>query len=243
MRDRGLIQAIVGGLRGPASRLVLVLGVVTLSSAVACTRRPPEGLTSPTAAALSARAPDSFHVTFETSRGRFVVMAHRSWAPNGVDRFYYLVQNRFYDDVRFFRVIPNFVAQFGISGDPKISEVWRRRVFPDDRVRQSNRRGTVTFAHGGPRTRTTQVFVNLVDNARLDNLPPLGFAPIGRVVTGMSVVDRLYGGYGEGPPRGRGPSQDSIMARGNPYVDRRFPRLDRVRSARVTHEWRRATTR
>jgi peptidyl-prolyl cis-trans isomerase A (cyclophilin A) len=225
-------------------RLVAVALGITAAAAPGCARRtPPEALINPTSAALGARAPDSFHVTFETSRGRFVVVAHRSWAPVGVDRFYYLVQNRFYDENRFFRVLPNFVAQFGLPADPRVAAAWKGRVIADDRVRQSNRRGTVSFAHGGPRTRTTQLFINLTDNRRLDDLPPMGFAPIGRVISGMTVVDRLYSGYGEGPPRGKGPSQDSIAARGNAYLDRKFPRLDRVRSARVTGEWRRATRR
>jgi peptidyl-prolyl cis-trans isomerase A (cyclophilin A) len=233
-----------GTRRRIATLALLGVTVALTTTASACARRTaPEALVNPAAAALGARAPDSFHVTFETSRGRFVVAAHRSWAPLGVDRFYYLVQNRFYDETRFFRVLPNFVAQFGLHGDPVVAAAWKGRVINDDRVRQSNRRGTLSFAHGGPRTRTTQVFINLVDNQRLDNLQPLGFAPFARVISGMEVVDRLYSGYGEGPPRGRGPSQDTLAVRGNAYLDRHFPRLDRVRTARVTNEWRRQTGR
>jgi peptidyl-prolyl cis-trans isomerase A (cyclophilin A) len=169
-------------------------------------------------------APDSFQVTFETSRGPFVVQAIRSWAPNGVDRFYALSRAGFFDENRFFRVVPGFIVQFGLNGDPKVNERWDGRAIPDDPVRQSNLRGTVTFAIEGPNTRSHQLFVNLADNPRLD---ALGFAPIGRVVSGMAVVDSIYPGYEEDP------RQAMIQRLGNPYLARMFPKLDYVKTARA----------
>ncbi len=144
---------------------------------------------TPTVAAPTTASPDSFKVRFETSRGPFVVQVYRSWAPHGVDRFYELVQSHFYDENRFFRVVPGFVAQFGINDKPKINDAWDAKRIPDDSVKQSNARGTIVFATEGPNTRTHQLFLNLVDNARLD---PMGFAPFGRVVEGLPVVDSLY---------------------------------------------------
>src|SRR5215470_12077516 len=139
--------------------------------------------------------PDSFRVSFETSRGTFVVECVRAWAPNGVDRFHALVQQHFYDQTRFFRVIPGFVAQFGLSADPKNNAAWDNPI-PDDTVRQSNTHGMLTFAHKGPNTRSHQLFINLVDNKQLDGM---GFSPICRVVDGLTVVDSLYSGYGDSP--------------------------------------------
>lgn len=179
-------------------------------------------------------APDSFRVLFETSRGRFAVTAHRAWAPNGVDRFYYLVTRHVYDGMRFFRVIKGFMVQFGVPGDPKTAATWSDRRIPDDSVRQSNRRGSISFASAGPNTRTTQLFINLVDNRRLDRM---GFAPIAKVAQGMSVVDGLYAGYGEGAPQGAGPSQDRIAAEGNSYLKREFPMLDYIERARIVRVW------
>lgn len=175
-------------------------------------------------------APDSFDVRFETTKGDFVVRARREWAPHGVDRFHRLVEEGFYDDNRFFRVIDGFVVQFGLSGDPRENARWRPRTIPDDEVVTNNDRGTVTFAMAGPDTRTTQLFVNLVDNRRLDTM---GFAPIGEVVEGMDVVESLHSGYGEGAPRGRGPDQSRIHSEGNAYLDEEFPELDAIRRARV----------
>jgi peptidyl-prolyl cis-trans isomerase A (cyclophilin A) len=185
-------------------------------------------------------APDSFRVAFETSRGRFDVVAHRAWAPIGVDRFYDLLRRRYYDDARFFRVVSGFVAQFGLSGDPRVAEAWRMRVIPDEPVRESNRRGRIAFARGARNTRTTQLFINLRDNARLDTLNGFGFPAIAEIVSGMEVVDSLYAGYGDGPNRsgGRGPVQDSIRARGTEYLAQLFPRLDLIRTARVVQAWR-----
>ena len=179
-------------------------------------------------------APDTFVVRFETTQGAFSAQFVRDWAPRGVDRIYYLVRSGFYDDARFFRVIPRFVAQFGASGDPAVNKVWESRTIPDDPVRQSNVRGTIAFATAGPNTRTTQLFVNLAANGRLDRL---GFTPVGRVTDGLArVVDSLYAGYGEGPPRGKGPDQDRLAAEGTVYLAREYPRLDYVRKAVVVRE-------
>ena len=169
-------------------------------------------------------APDSFRVAFETNRGTVVVEALRSWAPNGVDRFHALTSSHFFDGNRFFRVIPGFIVQFGLAGDPKANDPWDAKPIPDDSVRQSNRRGTVTFATEGPNTRSHQLFVNLADNPRLDKL---GFTPIGRVVSGMNVVDSLFAGYEETP------SQRMIQRLGNSYLARMFPKLDFVQTVKV----------
>jgi len=179
---------------------------------------------APPQTAAPGQAPDSFRVAFETSRGPFVVQVTRAWAPLGADRFYELVQQHFFDDSRFFRVVPGFVVQFGLSGDPKANEPWDAKRLPDDSVRQTNARGTLVFATEGPNTRTHQLFINLGDNARLDGM---GFAPMGRVVDGMNVVDSLYGGYGESP------DQQYIQTLGNSYLDRTFPKLDRIETAKI----------
>lgn len=178
-------------------------------------------------------APDSFRVRFETSEGEFVVRVRREWAPHGADRFYNLVRHGFYDGVRFFRVLEGFVAQFGIHGDPEVAAAWRQATIPDDPVVASNERGTLSFATAGPDSRTTQLFINYRDNSQLD---AMGFAPIGEVVEGMEVVDRLHAGYGEGAPRGEGPSQGRIQAEGNAYLEAAFPELDHVERAAVLEE-------
>ncbi len=214
-----------------SGRTVLVATLATAALA-ACQPRT-SSLLNPSPAELAQPAPDSFRVAFETSKGRFIVQAHRAWAPNGVDRFYFLANNKYYDGARFFRVLPNFVVQFGIHSDPKISAAWKERTFPDDPVRQSNQAGFLTYATGGPNSRTTQLFINKGDNSRLDSL---GFAPFGKVIDGMHVVEQFYGGYGEGPPRGGGPDQGQLQSQGNVYLDRRFPRLDSIVRARVIKE-------
>lgn len=191
---------------------------------------PANPLLNPRAPEMNATAPATFRARFETSKGDFVIEVHRAWAPHGADRFYNLVRNGFYDGVRFFRVIEGFMAQFGIHGDPTVAAVWRAARIPDDPVVQSNRRGYVSYAMAGPNTRTTQVFINLVDNVRLDGT---GFAPFGVVVEGMEVVDQLYSGYGEGAPRGKGPAQQYIQAQGNEYLTREFPNLDYVVTATI----------
>jgi len=179
-------------------------------------------------AGLREKAPAVFKARFDTSKGVFVVEVHRDWAPNGADRFYNLVKHGFYDNVRFFRVISGFMVQFGINGDPRVSAKWREARIPDDPVRQSNRRGYITYAMAGPNTRTSQVFINFTDNAGLDRQ---GFSPFGRVISGMNVVDALNAEYGEGVPRGRGPDQGRIQTEGNAYLARQFGRLDYVKKA------------
>ena len=176
-------------------------------------------------------APPVFHTHFETSKGDFTIEVHREWSPNGADRFYNLVSAGFFDDVRFFRVISGFMAQFGINGDPEVAAVWRQQRIQDDRVIQSNTRGFISYAMAGPNTRTTQVFINFGDNSRLDSD---GFSPFGRVVEGMEVVDQLHAGYGEGAPRGRGPAQADLQSRGNAYLEESFPDLDYVVKATVS---------
>jgi peptidyl-prolyl cis-trans isomerase A (cyclophilin A) len=181
-------------------------------------------------AALTEQAPATYRADFDTSKGRFTITVTRAWAPLGADRFYNLVKNGFYDDARFFRVIEGFMVQFGIHGNPTIAKAWMSARIPDDPVKQSNRRGYVTFATAGPNTRTTQVFINFRDNGNLDKM---GFAPFGEVTTGMDVVDRLYNGYGEGAPSGRGPEQGRIQSEGNVYLNKDFPRLDFVKAATI----------
>ena len=176
-----------------------------------------------------AAAPEVFSVKVETTQGDFVIEAHRSWAPHGVDRFYELVQAGFFDDSRFFRVRTNFIAQFGIPGDPAVAARWRDLTIPDDAVNRSNLRGFVSYAMTGPNTRATQLYINLRDNPQLD---AQGFAPIGRVVEGVEVLDKLYAGYGEDAGGGmRGGKQAKMFAGGNSYLDREFPKLDKLVSA------------
>ena len=190
-----------------------------------------KALLNPKHQAWSERAPDVFNVKFETSKGTFLIEVHREWAPRGADRFCNLVRTGFFDDSRFFRVRPGFIAQFGIPGDPKIAAVWREQTFPDDPVRQSNIRGTIAYAMTGPDTRTTQLYINISENSRLD---ADGFSPIGRVIEGMETVDQLYSGYGEDAGGGmRGRKQGKIFEGGNAYLDREFPRLDKLVRARV----------
>ena len=188
-------------------------------------------LESPDSEAMTQTAPDVFLASFATNKGDFVLEVHREWAPNGADRFYNLVRNGFYEDLRFFRVIPSFMVQFGIHGDPEIGKFWREARIPDDPVAQSNTRGFVSFATAGPDSRTTQIFINFSDNTNLDEM---GFAPFAQVVEGMDVVDQLYSAYGEGAPRGPGPEQPRIHSEGNEYLDSDFPFLDRIAKTLVT---------
>ena len=179
----------------------------------------------------SQRSPNLFRARLETSKGSFVIEAHRDWAPRGADRFYNLARAGFFDNSRFFRVRTGFIAQFGIPGDPSVANMWKREAIPDDPVRQSNTRGSIAYAMTGPNTRTTQLYINLSDNTRLD---ADGFAPLGRVVEGMDVVDLLYDGYGENAGGGmRGGKQERIFEGGNGYLDREFPRLDKLIRASI----------
>lgn len=205
-----------------ACLFALVLAAVLAAPASA------QNLANP--AALNEAAPAIYKVQFDTSKGTFVVEVHHDWAPNGADRFYNLVKNGFYDNARFFRVVSGFMVQFGINGDPKLSSVWREARIKDDPVKQSNGRGYITFATAGPNTRTTQVFINFADNSALDNQ---GFAPFGKVVSGMNVVDALYADYGEGAPRGRGPAQDRIQREGNAYLTAEFANMDYIKKATI----------
>lgn len=181
-------------------------------------------------AALTEQAPTTYKVRFDTTKGAFVVQVTRAWAPKGADRFYNLVKNGFYDNVRFFRVISGFMVQFGINGNPSVMAHWRGAPITDDPVTQSNKRGYITFATAGPNTRTSQVFINFNNNTQLDGM---GFAPFGRVISGMDVVDKLNPEYGEGAPRGRGPDQGRMQQEGNAYLAKDFPRLDYVKKATI----------
>lgn len=177
-----------------------------------------------TPAKLTAKAPDTFKVRFETSKGSFIIEVTRSLAPNGADRFYNLVRSGYFTDLEFFRVIPGFMCQFGIHGDPKVAAAWREAQITDDPVKASNVRGAVTFATAGPNTRTTQLFINFGDNSRLDNQ---GFSPFGKVTEGMDVVDKINGEYGEGP------NQSRLQGQGNAYLKKEFPNLDYIKSATI----------
>jgi peptidyl-prolyl cis-trans isomerase A (cyclophilin A) len=208
--------------------------VVALALLAACEKAPPPPpadtatpapAPAPAAEPAPATAPANFRIRIETSRGPLVVEAHRDWSPNGVDRLFQLVEAGYFDNLRFFRVVPGFVVQFGMHGDPATYAQWEARRLPDDPVTQTNRRGMISFATSGPNTRATQLFINLQDNPRLDGM---GFSPVAQVVEGMSVVDAIFSGYGEGPDQGR------IRAEGNAYLEREFPKLDYIRSARVS---------
>jgi peptidyl-prolyl cis-trans isomerase A (cyclophilin A) len=192
-------------------RLFLVVGVAVFGFAL-------------NAAAQAEKAPDTYKVKFDTSKGPFVIEVHRAWAPIGADHFYSLVKSGFYNDVRFFRVVPNFMVQFGMNGDPKVQSAHNTTV-KDDPVKESNKRGYVTFAKtGAPNSRSTQIFINFKDNTFLDGQ---GFAPIGQVVSGMDVVDKINAEYHEQP------NQNEIRSNGNAYLMKEFPKLDYVKTATV----------
>jgi peptidyl-prolyl cis-trans isomerase A (cyclophilin A) len=201
--------------------------------------RPPElaqdrqVLLDPSAPAFQEIAPDSFRVRFETTKGDIVLHVIRAWSPLGADRFYNLVLAGFFDDVAFFRVIPGFVAQFGMHGVPAVNEAWFGHTISDEPVVVPNERFTLTYAKAGPNTRTTQLFINYRDNS--ESLDAQGFAPIGRVVEGTDVLLRLHGDYGDFPPAGNGPDTQCIMQGGNRYLERSFDQLDYIRSATVVN--------
>jgi len=178
------------------------------------------------------KAPDVFKVKFETTKGDFVVEVTRAWSPNGADRVYNLVKIGFFKDLPVFRVVAGFMAQFGIPGDPEMAELWGSANIADDPVTQSNVRGTMTFATAGPNPRSTQFFINYDDNGRLDGM---GFSPFGKVVEGMDVVDGFYSEYGDGPPTGTGPRQDSLRKEGVGYLLQNFPKLDTIKSATLVN--------
>lgn len=184
-------------------------------------------LSNPRMPALNEQAPDTFKARFETSQGDFVVKVDRSWSPHGADRFYNLVKSGYFDGVRFFRAVDNFMVQFGIHGDPKIAMRWLEATIPDDPVKQSNKRGLITYAMSGqPNSRSVQVFINYKDNAFLD---AQGFAPFGEVIEGMEVVDSFYKGYGERTTSAQG----QIASLGNTFLDINFPKLDEIETARL----------
>jgi peptidyl-prolyl cis-trans isomerase A (cyclophilin A) len=176
---------------------------------------------SPAAAAV----PATFKVTFDTTKGPIIVQVHRDWAPIGADHFYQLVKSGYFDGCRFFRVVPGFIVQFGIAADPAVTRKWKQPTLADDKVKQSNLRGTLVYATAGPHTRTTQLFINLADNTR--SLDSQGFAPFASVTTGMSIVDDIYAGYGEAP------QQPLIESQGNTYLLAKFPKLDYIRKATI----------
>jgi peptidyl-prolyl cis-trans isomerase A (cyclophilin A) len=176
-------------------------------------------------ATLTAKAPDVYEVTLKTTKGDIVVQVTRSWAPIGADRFYNLVKHGFYNGAAFFRIVPGFVVQFGLSGDPAVNKAWKNANIKDDPVTQSNKPGMLVFATAGPNTRTTQLFINLGNNAPLDGQ---GFAPFGQVTSGMDVVQKLYAGYGERPDQG------AITSEGKAYIDKNFPMIDKILTATIT---------
>ena len=220
-------------------KTIYLLGVLGLFAAAAAApaqeakkdekpAAPAPGFSDP--AKLTATAPETFQAQFDTTKGKFTIEVTRSLAPQGADRFYNLVRSGFFKDIAFFRVIHGFMCQFGIHGDPGVSAKWREANLPDDPVKGSNARGTITFATAGPNTRTTQLFINFKDNLALDGM---GFSPFGKVIEGMDVVDKINGEYGEGAPRGAGPDQGRIQMEGNAYLKKDFPHLDYIKSATI----------
>jgi peptidyl-prolyl cis-trans isomerase A (cyclophilin A) len=181
-------------------------------------------------ATLNAKAPDVYEATFTTTKGDFVVQVTRSWAPNEADRFYNLVKHGYFSGVEFFRVVPGFVVQFGLTGSPAVNKAWENANIKDDPNTQTNAEGTITFAQtGSPNSRSMQVFINLTDNTRLDHFQQ-GFAPFGQITSGMDVVKTLYGGYGEATTE----HQDEITNQGNAYLEKNFPKLDSIKAAKIT---------
>ncbi len=176
-------------------------------------------------AQLTETAPEKFQVKFDTSKGEFIVEVTRAWSPLGADHFYNLVKNGYYDNCRFFRVVKDFLVQFGINGNPKLNTIWRAANIKDDPVKQSNTKRYITYAKAGaPNSRSTQLFINFKDNSFLDSQ---GFSPFGKVTKGMSVVDSIYNGYGEKP------DQNMIQTQGNAYLEKNFPDLDFVKTATI----------
>jgi peptidyl-prolyl cis-trans isomerase A (cyclophilin A) len=227
MGDDGFCMLTLLWKRRGAGAMVLTATVFLAS----CGKKAPEetATTPPVAAPAPAPmerkpVPDTFRVKFETTKGDFVLEVNRSWAPLGAERFHQLVSSGYYDGSKFFRVVPGFVVQFGLAADPNVTRQAPGEM-PDDPVTQSNTKGTITFATRGPNSRTTQVFINLVDNRRLDQV---GFSPFGTVVEGLSVVEQLYGGYGD-----NGPDQGRIRAQGNSYLETSFPNLDGIKKATI----------
>ncbi|MBI4816509.1 MAG: peptidylprolyl isomerase [Deltaproteobacteria bacterium] len=191
---------------------------------------PSSALLDPTKVTGQSKA--KYSVKFETTKGDVIIDVTRDWAPLGADRFYNLVKIGYFDNVAFFRVIPGFMAQVGIHGDARVNSRWREARIPDDAVKQSNTRGMISFAMAGPNSRTTQIFISYADNSRLNGM---GFSPFGKV-RDMAVMDKIYGGYGEGAPGGRGPSQGRVQMEGNAYLQKDFPELDYIKKATIIAE-------
>jgi len=211
--------------------MILSFSIVSLVAGMVLSTQYKAPLIDPKDPFWSTKAPDVFRAKIESTKGAFVIECHRAWAPLGVDRFYNLVRSGFFDNSRFFRIHANYIAQFGIPGDPAVAGVWRNQSFPDDPVKESNLRGSIAYAMTGPDARTTQIYINLVDNKQLD---AQGFAPIGRVVEGMDIVDQIYSGYGETSGGGmRAGKQAKLFEEGNAYLDREFPKLDKLIKATI----------
>jgi peptidyl-prolyl cis-trans isomerase A (cyclophilin A) len=221
-------------LRNPALLPVLALALAAVTSACGSDRGDETARPAPNPLLIPERftetAPADYRVRLETSAGDVVVDVHRDWAPLGADRFYNLVAGGFFDDTRVYRVVEGFMAQFGLNGDPYVNQAWKSKFLVDDPVVESNTRGRVAFAKAGVHTRTTEIFISYRDNSSLDRE---GFSPIGEVVEGMDIVDAFYAAYGDGPPRGDGPYQAMIEARGNAYLDAEFPELTRIVRATI----------
>lgn len=206
------------------SKTLVLVAIVGLFATVAAAQTGGNKLMNP--AALTEKAPDVFKANFDTSAGAFVIEVHRDWDPSGADRFYNLVKSGFYDECRFFRVVPNFMVQFGINGDPGVSAAWMNAHFKDEKVKQGNKRAYVSFAKpAAPNMRTTQVFINFNDNSQ--SLDPQGFSAFGQVTSGMNVVDKIYSGYGQNP------NQGLIQSQGNAYLTKSFPKLDYIKKATI----------
>ncbi len=226
-------RAISGTVRKRINTLQKASIAIVFATIAGCATRAhaPTDATLAPGNAYTARAPEHFLVRLQTSQGPMTLTVHRNWAPRGADRFYYLVQNGLLDGERFFRVRANFIAQFGLNGDPAVIAAWKGRTIPDDLVRVSNLRGTLAYAMTGPDTRTTQIYINLANNPKLD---AQGFAPFAEITSGMDAVDKLYSGYGESAGGGvRAGKQGLIEAGGNAYLTRAFPKLDYIERAVV----------
>lgn len=220
--------------RSALAALALLLGPPALTAQEEPASGPDSVLLRPDHPAWDVEAPDHFRARFRTTEGDFTIAVTRAWAPHAADRFYNLVRHGFYHDTRFFRVVTGSWVQFGVSGDPAVTAAWEGETLPDDTVRASNVRGAAAFAHTGPGTRLTQVYVNMADNTRLDEG---GFAPFGRVVEGMEVVEGLHSGYGEDAVGGmRAGRQGPMLEGGNAYLDENFPEMDRIVRAWIVDE-------
>jgi len=205
---------------------VITVAVLTLATASLFAAGQAAGAASlKNPASLKETAPATYRANFDTSAGAIVIEVHRDWAPLGADRFYNLVKNGFFDNARFFRVVPNFMVQFGMNGDPAVTAAWQGATLKDEPTKETNKKGYVTFAKtGAPNSRGTQVFINFKDNGFLDSQ---GFAPFGQVVSGMDVAEKITSQYGESPNQGR------ITAEGNAYLTKEFPKLDYIRKATI----------